>query len=387
MNNLMKNLLNVLLVLALLASCSKDEPGESPAPVNYDNLVVVTTVDQIDKEDARMLLTASMTLPVGVKRTFLYRPYGNEEFLENIGSLLIDLEQGKKYEVKTRVTIDGNDYDSDIVVFTTLGYHHGPEVHASVQEFNTKFRARFLQWGADDVTDFAQPFVAYVKVGQDSLPVEISNIGESEFTFEISEDTQQFFENDNEYIPNKEFTLGFFSNEYYQNLSTNGQKIYDGVQTSTWTFFNKKPRIDSYLNHEHESCLEADGRKGLLDVKGRFWGLVTGPFTAPVLGSATNNIPDILNVRLTNNMDPSIEKVYFEVDLESLNTVYTQCDSEGMALWRLGIPDSDPGFHSDNLIRLRFNKNYITAGEYTLTVAVEKDNVAFISDQFTVVLE
>ena len=176
------------------------------------------------------------------------------------------------------------------------------------------------------------------------------------------------------------------SGDYYQNLITPQSNInYDGEITNRWNFFNKKPRLDSYVIIENSGCLESDNRKEIIDIKGKFWGLFSGASLNP--GTGTPNIPDNLTIRLSNINNSDIEKVYFISDLEGIYDIYTQCDLEAFGMAHEIVDGAHAGFHSDNLLRFRFNKNYITAGNYKLTFAVEKDNVAYISDEFIVVIE
>lgn len=381
----MKNLLYVILVLILITSCSKDETTEEVIPISYDNLIVTTSISQIGLDGAKVALSTNISTPPSATRTILYREYGTGSFLESSSGILTNLASGKKHEAKTRVTINGTDYDSQTLFFTTKGYLSGSEVYGDVDEFNKKFTMIFL-YGGQNVSEFAQPLVAYAKVGQDSVQVQNISYVDNKISFEIDADTQQFFENDTEYISNKEFTLGFFSGDYYQNLITPQSNInYDGEITNRWNFFNKKPRLDSYVIIENSGCLESDNRKEIIDIKGKFWGLFSGASLNP--GTGTPNIPDNLTIRLSNINNSDIEKVYFISDLEGIYDIYTQCDLEAFGMAHEIVDGAHAGFHSDNLLRFRFNKNYITAGNYKLTFAVEKDNVAYISDEFIVVIE
>ncbi|WP_298350687.1 hypothetical protein [uncultured Dokdonia sp.] len=381
----MKNLLSVILVLILIMSCSKDEINEDTTPTSYDDLIVTSSVSQIGLDDAKVVLSTNIITPLGSTRTFFYKEFGTQSFLESTNGILTNLVSGKKYEAKARVTINGTDYDSQTLFFTTKGYLSDSEVYGEVDEFNKKFTITFVD-GGQNVSEFVQPLVAYAKVGQDSVQVENISYVDNIISFEINADTQQFFENDTQYISNKEFTLGFFSGDYYQNLITPQSSInYDGEITNRWNFFNKKPRLDSYMNIENSDCLEPDNRKEVLDIQGKFWGLFTGPSLNT--GTGTPNIPDNLTIRLTNINNPDIEKLYFINDLESIYEVYTQCDLEAFGMAHEIVDGAFTGFHSDNFLRLRFNKNFIITGNYNLTFAVEKENVTYTSDEFMVVID
>jgi len=377
----MKNLLHVILALCIVTACSKDDSTDDMIPISYDNLVVTTTVNEIGLDGAKISLSTNISIPTNATKTILYRENGAGSFQETNNELLTSLTSGKKHEVKTRVTINGNSYDSELEIFITKGYIAGSQIFADVDILNEKFHMLFL----DGVqSEFAQPLVAYAKVGQDSVQVQNISYENNKLSFDIDAETQDFFENDAEYISNKAFTLGFFSGDYYQHIEPTLSEInYDGEITSRWNFFNKKPLIDSYTIIENSSCLGADNRKGLLDIKGKFWGLRSGASLTP----GVSNIPDNLTIRLTNINDASIEKVYFIVDHAGDSNVYIECDLEQFNLLHEIIDGANKGFHSDNYLRIRFNTNYIIPGDYKITFAAEKDNVVQISDELNVVIE
>ncbi|WP_405397599.1 hypothetical protein [Maribacter sp. Asnod2-G09] len=401
----MRNLLYLTITLFILTSCSSDDvindttneitdnttdsstddtandSDNDMTPVSYDKLVVTTTISKIGLDEATIKLSTNQTLPINATETILYRENGQEAFIETNNEVIVNLTSGKKHEVKTRVTINGNSYESGLQTFITKGYLASSQVFAEVDILNKKFDMIFA-YGVE--SGFTQPFVGYVKVGNDSVPAENIIYENNKISFDINEETQIFFENDTEYIPNKSFTLGLFSGDYYQHFVPYQEDInYDGDITSRWNFFNKKPFLKSYNNTEYSSCLGTDNRKGLLDIRGKFWGFRSADASNPGVA----NIPDNLTIRLTNLNDASIEKVYTTADFTESSNVYFECDVEKFNLLREIIGGQYEGFHSDNYLRLRFNKDFITPGDYKITYAVEKDNVVYISDELTVVLE
>ena len=393
----MKSILYLFLAFFIFTSCSSeetfdetieetidyttDDTTEDVPSVNYDNLVVTTIVSNIGLDGANVTLSTSKAIPTVATKTILYRENGEVNFIETNNDVLANLTSGKKHEIKSRVTINGNNYDSKLETFITKGFMVDSEVFAEVDVLNKKFHMIFAR-GVD--SGFAQPLTAYAKVGNDSVLAQNVIYENNIISFDIDEETQVFFENDTEYIPNKSFTLGLFSGDYYQHFIPSHSNInYNGEITSRWNFFNKKPLLSSYNNTENSSCLGADNRKGLLDIRGKFWALSTSELINP----GADNIPDNLTIRIKNKNNSNIEKVYTIEDFGGNSNVYFECDLENFNLMSEIVSAAYTGFHSDNYLRVRYNKNFILPGDYKITFAAEKNNVVYMSNELNVVIE
>ncbi len=377
----MKYLLCLILTLTVITSCSDDEMTSEMPSTEFNNLIVTTSVNTIRTDRATVAVSTNIPTPISAITKFLYREFGTESFLETTNTILANLEKGKRHEVKTRITINGVDYDSQLIPFTTLGIETNIQTVGNVEIANKRFSLTFIE--EIQLEALAEPLVAYIKIAQDSILAENLRLEDNTFSFEIKEETQVFFENDMEYINHKAFSLGFFSGDYYRNIEPDflPSVEYNGESTSSWSVTNKKPRLDSSVIFEKQICLDSNDRDGVIDIKGRFWGSQDG-----IIKDNSNNIPDAIMVRLTNIDNPSIEKVYETEDLEDIFEIYKRCDIEAFGLIRAPI-NGRVGFHYNNFLRLRFNKDVIIPGNYNVTFVVEKDNVVYISDALSVLID
>jgi hypothetical protein len=378
----MKYLLYTIFTIVLLTSCSDDEATSETLLINYDNLVVTTSVKNIGLDAATLVLSTSETTPTATSKRFLYRVSGAENFTESNNAILTNLVQGKRYEAKTRVTIDGVDYDSEIISFVTIGFIADSQTLGEVRTLNKKFTLTFIE-GVQST--FAEPLTAYIKIGQDSIQVSAISYADNIMTFDIDKETQGFFENDTAYIPHKAFTLGLFSGDYYQNITPSFSAVkYDGKTRSQWSIFNKNPYLESYADFKNEDCLNSESRKVIIDITGKFWGDQFGDT------ESQPNSPDTITIQLTRLDNSGEEQVYSIEDTASISNINNSCDTSAFA--RIHNPTTtseggNPGFHESNFVRLGVNTKVIMPGNYKLTFAVEKNNVIFTSNELNVSID
>lgn len=279
----------LLLLLALLQSCSKDDNNE------------ITAVEQIELTITNIQLTsfsASVTWdrttnPNNLKPYIYYKKSLANEWKEvqTFQSRIENLEQGTKYEVKAVMKEGDTFFESKTTTLITPGFAQNGQLIGRVLEANSRYSINSNLTS----TNFyeAATLTGYLKVvGFDSVPLKKIEVFDNlTLHIELPAETQDYFEDDIDFVSKKEFTIGLFSGEDYTEISSSYIYTEDSIYEEGmrhFNIFNKTPRLNSLLLVKPQfSCQE------MIRVvfEGSLWASEEDPFNFSEL-----NIPNSVSI-------------------------------------------------------------------------------------------
>lgn len=189
----------------------------------------------------------------------LYRRIDNPDpsFIDASAGWIEGLQEGKKYIMKGYVEVNGDRKEMDAKVFTTLGFYPNNLSGGIIAYQKRKFAISGISYQSN--FKIAPEISGYLKIGSDSLALEsVEVITDSRIDITLPKDTQYFFENDEEYIMKKAFTIGLLSGDYYTEVkeSRSGLSLNYWVEdTPHFTLYNRHPFIDrAYQFEDLQPC-------------------------------------------------------------------------------------------------------------------------------------
>lgn len=248
----------LLVIFNLLQSCSKDENNE------------IVPVEQIELKITNIQLTSfsatvswdRTTNPNNLKPYIYYKKSLANEWKEvqTFQSRIENLEQGTKYEVKAVMKEGDTFFESKTTTLITPGFEQNGQLIGGVLEANSRYSINSNLTS----TNFyeAATLRGYLKVvGFDSIPLKKIEVFDNlTLHIELPDETQDYFENDIDFVSKKEFTIGLFSGEDYTEISSSYIYSEDSIFEEGmrhFNIFNKTPRLDSILiANPHFSCQE-----------------------------------------------------------------------------------------------------------------------------------
>ncbi|MFD2565002.1 hypothetical protein [Aquimarina rubra] len=378
----MKKLIFLLSFVSLLSCSSSDDTENTVIPLEISNLQI--RISNISTESVNITLeySASGTTTDLTEKVFLKK---NEEqdFIEISPGNISNLERGARYRVFARVTNNEVSFDSTERTFITKGFQNSNDLSGFVKEVNQIYTV-FNNFSNSDF-DAAAELSAYIKVGTDSIAVEkITIIDNQNLELEIVDNTllQQFFNmNASSYESAKEFTVGLFSGEYYQEIIESSQKTYEDVTYKGFSFFNLVPNFEEFVIPA-TGCANTNNEDNFIVFKGDFWGRVLN-------GNDTEiNIPDEVIIQITNTNDSTIQSEYTLANIYEVSgpTLGVTCVQDRFQFLRELIGNAIPGFHWANQIYLRYDNNILIPGNYEISIEVAKGLNRYKSDKFSFTL-
>jgi len=248
-----RSILLVFTVLFVVYSCNKEDtkPVEQVLTINDINNITLE-IEEIKTSAVRVNVLydnpTNIRGFVQVGTFFRLQDATVSSFQEASTGWIEGLERGRKYVVKGYVEIEGQRKETESLIFTTPSFYAERMVGA-IGAFH-KREYKIWSIGFETELESAPEISGFLKVGSDSLALESVVVDADYFmTVTLPKNTQYFFENDDEFILKKEFSIGLFSGEYYTEITESefGATGFNYVEnTPHFTVYNKTPFIDGF---------------------------------------------------------------------------------------------------------------------------------------------
>ncbi|UOB17061.1 hypothetical protein [Abyssalbus ytuae] len=369
----------IAVIILMVLSCNQDDEGSGPV-LEIENLELqltsITMYEAKFQVNYKIINASSLIL-----EKVMYKKLNALEWKENRGETIIGLEPGVKYVAKSVLTVDEVNKESPEIFFTTYGFNHEDLLGDRIL-LNRQFDI-FSSDGNSNFTE-AAPLKGYLKVDNDSLELKsIEVMSDYRIIISLPENTQYFFEKDEEYIESKKFSIGLFSGEYYTEI-TESFNYSSNPLVKEFTLYNKYPQINSVEVNKSYVCENGQGFNKL-KVEGNFWTLV-GRFYDNANDNYNN--PRELSLSITSVNNPAIQKVFLkEEDMVYDKANYTSeyCDKD--AYYSAEIISYNP-FHTLQNIYLHLSEENFPSGEYILKYdVVDYGDEEFNSNEYLFTLE
>ncbi|UOB17064.1 hypothetical protein [Abyssalbus ytuae] len=371
-------LLTAVIILMVL-SCNQDDEGSGPV-FELENLQLKAnsiSANEVTFQVNYKIINASSY----IEQKILYKKSDALEWKENRGETITGLEPGVKYVAKAILNVEKLNKESPEIIFTTYGFNHTGLIGDRIL-----LNRQFNIINSGDSSNFieAAPLKGYLKVDNDSLELKsIEVMSDYRIIISLPENTQYFFEKDEEYIESKKFSIGLFSGEYYIEITESFNYSSDPL-VKEFTLYNKYPQINSVEVNKSYVCENGQGFNKL-KVEGNFWTLVGGFYDN---ANDNYNNPRELSLSITSVDNPFIQKVFLkEEDMvyDKANYISEYCDKD--AYYSVEIISYNP-FHTLQNIYLHLSKEDFPPGEYILKYdVIDYGDEEFKSNEYLFTLE
>lgn len=343
----MKKILLLLIAIQFIA-CTSDDA--IPTKFEISNLKLEVSNIEITTVKTKISYTELDVSEGTLVKKVLYKKESESTWAETQEIEIAELERGTTYIAKAVLQLKDLEKESAEVKFITKGFN-GSELIGRMGIFNRIY----VLHNFDDNADFSQAaaFSGFVKVDNDSL--EIKNIkikSDKSIDFELPENTQLFFENDEEYKTEKEFSLSLYSGDYRVELTSDLYLIY-----------NKNPHFTKVNAIIQGLCSDPFSLKRRLQLVGFFWTTKDGDYD---IKSDTYNNPKEFTITIKSKTDANFTKVLTFNDMVS---VVNDCSPFSFDWNRLGR-DQGTLFHQNNVIHIQIDDETFKEGVYTVQLNV-----------------